>query len=77
MKILDATFKNKYIGLKIAGMGLAFALIGLLIYLGVSKSVGWWFVIAGFWFGFVPGAAIHAIMTIITVTQKITRLKFR
>jgi hypothetical protein len=43
---------------KLAEVGLAFSLVGLLIHLGITENVGWWFVVAGFWVGFVPGCHV-------------------
>ena len=73
MAWLDTVLKDKYIGVKLAGAGFAFALSGLLIHVGIGGRVGWWFIVAGFWGGFVPGAIIHVLITLVTVLRKFVR----
>ena len=73
MSWLNTVLKDRYIGVKLAGIGFAFALLGLLIHVGISRNVGWWFIVAGFWVGFVPGAIIHVLITLVTFLRKLVR----
>ena len=64
-------FDDKYIGLRIVGIGFICALIGLLITVVGNPNGGWWFIVLGFWLGFVPGFLIHLIYTLTTVKNQI------